>query len=148
MSNLCCELWWGVLLLQEVSQDVVERNSVMQGHVVYIAPSCDMFRSCGVVVHSRWTHAIDSIRNVDSFCCLDMSVKLGNSPIILIGAYLPSSPHGIEAFGMALHRLAGCRHPTRACIVGIDANAQVGMQRQYDSHDEFAVDPAHVIGEH
>ena len=64
----CCILpWWDVLLLQEVSQDANERNFAMQGHFVYIAPSCGMFRSCGVVVHSRWTHAIDSICNVDSF---------------------------------------------------------------------------------
>ena len=49
---------------------------------------------------------------------------------------------------MALHCLAGCRHPTRACIVGIGAIAQVGMQTQYGRLDEYAEDPAHVIGEH
>ena len=120
----------------------------MQGHVVYIARSCDMFRSCGVAVRSRWAHAIDSICNVKSFCCLDMFVKRGNSSIRLISVYLPSSPPGIEAFDMALHCLAGCRRPTGTCIVGIIANAQVGMQMQYDSLDEYAEDPAHVIGEH
>jgi hypothetical protein len=132
---------WDVVLIQEGPASSEEVHEVLDtGHLWFVAPKLDRFRSIAVLLHRRWNSELakpefESFTSRVAFLDLD----LGSQKMRFISAHLPHSedlPAEFDATLEAVERvIQRGRESKRMNICGIDANAVLGKQKGGDQPD-------------
>ena len=97
--------------------------------------------SVGIVINSRWTEYIANCGGSDRVCFLALQNSGLSRGIRLVSARMPynGGPYGDDDLDCALHQVASqlCRH--KDCVIGIDANCEVGpfSDKARDDHRVF-----------
>ena len=137
-SEIAC---WDALLLQEANSLSYETTTRLPGgHLLYLCAARAQARSVGIVLNSKWADCIANCGGSDRVCFMDLQISGLSRGIRLISAHMPynGGPYGDDDLDCALHQLSSqlCRH--RDCVIGIDANCEVGPFSE-DARDDHRV---------
>jgi hypothetical protein len=132
---------WDIVLIQEGPVSTEAVHEVLDGgHLWYVAPKGDRFRSIAILVHRRWnsTEANPDFQAFTSRVAF-LDILLGGQPTRFTSAHLPHSDDSPTEFDAALEAVENViqsgRDSKRLNIVGIDANAILGMALDGDQRD-------------
>ena len=140
-SEVAC---WDALLLQEANSLAYETTTRLPGgHLLYLCAARAQARSVGIVLNSKWAEYIANCGGSDRVCFMDLQISGLSRGIRLVSAHMPynGGPYGDDDLDCALHQLSSqlCRH--RDCVIGIDANCEVGPFSEEARDDHRVLGP-------
>ena len=134
---------WDIILVQEGPHSEENTVDVIEGgHVWCVGAAGDRPRSVAILLHSRWAGHYSQFRSNGGRVCF-IDVVISNLNYRFISAHLPHSGYGDLDYAAALEMLGSTithSQLTHTLVIGVDANAVVGQQSDFDD--------ANIIGKH